>query len=283
MSDLIKIESLTIWQSEKLASIKDIFAPTLTNLEFENFVELGKSLGLNPFNREIWAVKYQEKCSIFVGRDGYRKVAQQTKEYDGMISDAIYSNDSFEVVDSKPKHSYQLKDRGFLVGAYCIVFRKNIQAPYFKFVELKEYLGVSPLWKSKPATMIIKVAEAQALRSSFQSVFKGTYDESEIESFEQEELKEPITLQKSDDPLKNVRSKNIIELYNYAYELATLKNGDVFDEIAEKSKKGDWFISKEMFLDLENQLKTDTKGLWLKAIDYTTSQLAKALQDKKGA
>ena len=45
---------------------------------------------------------------------------------------------------------------------------------------MEEYSLPQSLWKSKPETMIKKVAEAQALRQSFQEVFAGTYSYAEI-------------------------------------------------------------------------------------------------------
>lgn len=183
--------SMQLWQeAEKLQEIKELFAPNLTAGEFKTFVGIGVATGLNPFLREIWAVKYGDRASIFIGRDGYRKSAQRSPDYDYHISDAIYSNDQFTVEDGIPKHEYSFQnDRGKLVGAYCVVKRKNSTKPNFTFVELKEYSTGKSLWVSKPATMIKKVAEAQALRMTFQELFAGTYDESE--EFEDKQALKP--------------------------------------------------------------------------------------------
>jgi hypothetical protein len=53
----------------------------------------------------------------------------------------------------------------------------------YVFVELSEYSTGKSLWNSqtgKPATMIKKVAEAQALRMAFQDLLGGTYGEEEF-------------------------------------------------------------------------------------------------------
>jgi hypothetical protein len=47
------------------------------------------------------------------------------------------------------------------------------------YVDFKEYVQSFGVWKTKPATMIKKVAEAQGLRGAFQELFAGTYEESE--------------------------------------------------------------------------------------------------------
>lgn len=173
--------STDVWTEKGIQNIKQCFAPTLTNDEFKVFVGLGKSLGANPFTREIWAIKFgQQQASIFLGRDFYRKKAQEQLDYDGHVVNAVYENDGFEIIEGQPQHKVNsFKDRGNLVGAYCCVYRKNLRVPFFVTVNLDEYKKNQSTWKTIPETMIKKVAEAQALRGAYQGVFRGTYDESE--------------------------------------------------------------------------------------------------------
>jgi phage recombination protein Bet len=175
------MSDIEIWKSkENLMQIKKIFAPKITELEFSAFVEMGKATGLNPFLKEIWAVKYGDAAAqIFIGRDGYRKSAQRHPQYDYHFVDAVYSNDFFEVNEGVFYHKYNLKDRGNVVGAYCNVKRKDSSKNFSLFVDFKEYNKGQSVWKEKPVTMIKKVAEAQALRMAFQELLAGTYDESE--------------------------------------------------------------------------------------------------------
>jgi phage recombination protein Bet len=175
-----------MWEdNKKLEEIRKLFAPKLTEMEFQFFVGLGKASGLNPFTREIWCVKYDEKApaQVFIGRDGYRKAAQAHSEYDYHQSDAVYENDKFEVINGEVKHSYSLTNRGQLIGAYCIAKRHKSSRPLYVFAELKEYSTGKSLWNSqsgKPATMIKKVAESQCLRACFQDLLGGTYGEEEM-------------------------------------------------------------------------------------------------------
>ncbi len=179
---LQKIDSqhVAVWQDEE--KIRKLFAKDLSPDEFRFFVSLGASLGANPFTREIWAVKYNKNqpASIFCGRDFYRRKAQELPEYDGHLVDAVYERDEFAVEDGKVHHKYSLGNRGKLLGAYCIVYKKGIRQPYYVFVPFNEYNRGFSNWKNMPETMIKKVAEAQGLRGAFQGTFKGTYDESEM-------------------------------------------------------------------------------------------------------
>jgi len=178
-------QGLDIWNdNKKVEEIRKIFAPKLNNQEFDAFIGMGKASGLNPFLREIWAVKYQDSApaQIFVGRDGYRKAAQRNFEYDYHECDAVYTNDKFKrnSISGEIDHEYNLKDRGDLLGAYCIVKRKNSTRACYTWVKLSEYSTGKSLWASKPETMIKKVAECQGLRGAFQDLLGGTYGEEEM-------------------------------------------------------------------------------------------------------
>lgn len=181
-------QSLSLWEeAESLKEVKKLFAPKLTDLEFAAYVGMGKASGLNPFLREIWSIKFDERspAQIFIGRDGYRKAAQKNPDYDYHQADAVFENDGFEVRNGEIVHSYKLSNRGKLVGAYCTVKRHNSSRPTYVYVELQEYNLGRSVWKDKPATMIKKVAEAQALRAAFQEQFSGTYSEDEYERREE--------------------------------------------------------------------------------------------------
>jgi phage recombination protein Bet len=222
--------SMTMWEDEKkLNEIRKLFAPKLSEMEFQFFVGLGKAANLNPFTREIWSIKYQENApaQVFIGRDGYRKAAQSHSEYDYHQCDAVYENDTFEVHNGEVKHSYKLVNRGQLVGAYCIAKRHKSSRPIYVFAELKEYSTGKSLWNSqtgKPATMIKKVAESQCLRACFQDLLGGTYGEEEMANVQTEN--------------KNMR---VIEGSSQTEKLNTILNKNVIDmetgEISDSSNK----------------------------------------------
>ena len=175
---------MKLWGDEKkLHEIKSLYAPKATDLEFRAFVEMGKATGLNPFLREIWLVKYDQSnpAQIFIGRDGYRKLLSRSAGYEGHIVDAVYSNDEFHVdlLNAHVKHIPNLKDRGKLLGAYCIAYMKGLRIPAYTFVDVSEYDLKRSLWNTHKATMIKKVAEAQTTRMAVQ-LCSGTYSPDEM-------------------------------------------------------------------------------------------------------
>lgn len=183
-----------IWNCENtLAEIRKLASPSvpLTDVEFNFMVQLGRATQLNPFMREIWAVKYRRKnrdtgkyeeqpAQIFIGRDGYRKAAQRQPDYEYHQVNSVYSNDEFYMDENGIKHKAKIIDRGQLIAAYCIVKRKGASKSTYCVVTMAEYNQKHSLWNDKPETMIKKVAEAQALRQSFQEVLAGTYSDAEL-------------------------------------------------------------------------------------------------------
>lgn len=205
--------SMVMWDDkQKLEEIRKLFAPTLTEMEFQFFVGLGKASGLNPFTREIWSIKYDKNqpAQVFIGRDGYRKAAQGHSEYDYHQSDAVYENDEFSVVQGEIHHKYTLTNRGKLIGAYCVAKRHKSSRPIYVFAELGEYSTGRSVWKDKPATMIKKVAESQCLRACFQDLLGGTYGEEEMgERAEHSVEAKPTKSQVLMDKLKAAKGQTI--------------------------------------------------------------------------
>jgi len=184
-TSVVKVDDTTavdVWDKGKRDVIRKLFAPKLSQEEFMFFVGLGKSLNANPFTKEIWAIKFgNNPATIFLARDFYRKKAQEQVDYNGHAAVAVYENDefSFDATSGIPTHNYSLKDRGDLLGAYALAWRKGIDRPFYKFVYLAEYNLKQSNWNTKPVMMIEKVAEAQILKMAWQGVFKGTYAEDE--------------------------------------------------------------------------------------------------------
>lgn len=270
------MSDLAIWREEtKLAEVQKLFAPDLTAEEFQTFVWIWKATGLNPFLREIWAVKYgKQSANIFIWRDWYRKWAQANKEYDYHSVDAVYENDTFNVKNGEVDHSYNFKNRWELVGVYCIVKRKWSSKAMFNFVDIIEYYNGNKvikdwkkteevkktqywdmketIWDTKPATMIKKVAEAQWLRGAFQELFAGTYDESENWNTEKESKSTPSITPEEQE-------KNFS---NYQEKFMCISNEDelkkVFVDFNKARKKNPQFMNEKQVEELVN-LKDEIK------------------------
>jgi len=245
---------LTLWEDEtKLNEVRKVCAPKLSNMEFKLYVEIGKKTQLNPFLNQIWCIKYSDKmpASIFIARDGFRIMARRNKDYKSHVVDAVYENDKFAVEDGHVKHSYSLKNRGALLGAYCKVFTKSSEVPFFTFVEIKEYNKNQGNWKTMPATMIKKVSEAQCLRMAFPDDFSNVYSDAE-------QWKQERELKVVNDEQYNENEQSVIDVI----ESDTVVNKPLSNDEIEKQMN-------DLFNQIQNaQSMNELKEVFQNAVKY---------------
>lgn len=161
------------YSAEQLGIIKANVAKGTTDGELAYFASVCHSVGLNPLNKEVWCYKdHKNNLIIFTGRDGLLRKAQENPNFNGIRSAYVCENDAFEmdIANAKIKHSQGLTDRGIILGAYAIAFRKDGE-PTIEWVRLSDYLPAkaSPYspWKRFTGEMIKKVAESHALKKAF--------------------------------------------------------------------------------------------------------------------
>jgi len=149
------------YNQQQIQLIRDMCAKDCTDNEFLLLMQLAKTYQLDPFAKQIWAVKYgNNPAAIFCGRDGFLAIAHRSGKFDGMESGTR-------------------KDGDDLVG-WCRVYRKDMSRPFEVEVSLSEYSTGKNLWQTKPKTMIVKVAESHALRRAFG--ISGLYAPEEIDT-----------------------------------------------------------------------------------------------------
>ena len=160
------------WTPQQVEAIKRTVAIYANDEELTMFLYLSQKTGLDPFANEIWFIQVNGKNRILTGRDGYLKIANNHPAFKGLESDAVYSNDVFTRRMSNNgeniiRHEYSLKDRGELLGAYAKVYRSDRDIPTFFLAPMRDYNKNSGAWLQYPHAMIIKVAEAMALKRAF--------------------------------------------------------------------------------------------------------------------
>lgn len=167
--DYAKLSLQFGWTDVELATIQSTCAKGTSKVELAYFLSLAKSVGLNPFNKEIWCYKDNKgNLLIFSGRDGFLKKAQQNPAYNGIRSSEVCENDEFgiDIANNVIHHMIKIGDRGKIVGAYAIVFRKGGE-PTVEWAEFKTYNKGQYTWSTHSAEMIKKVAECHALKKAF--------------------------------------------------------------------------------------------------------------------
>ena len=154
------------WDARQIETIKKTVAIGASNEELDMFLSLARTYDLNPFLKEIWCIKMGGRAIITTSRDGYLRIANRDQHFRGLVSDAVYSNDRFAKTKDGVDHSYSSGDRGQIVGAYALVYRDDRIYPSYFFAPFKDYKK-GGTWDQYPHAMIIKVAEAMALKRAF--------------------------------------------------------------------------------------------------------------------
>ena len=167
-----------IWTSEQINAIRNTVAQGADDSELQMFLALATKYDLDPFAKEIWFVQMKGRNSIITGRDGYLKIANRNPNFDGMESDIVCAGDKFYKEGSIIRHAYNSSNRGPIIGAYAVVYRKDRSHPAYFFAPFKEYNKNSSVWTQYPSAMIIKVAESMALKRAFS--ISGLVTEEEI-------------------------------------------------------------------------------------------------------
>ena len=77
----------TQYNPQQIQLVRDMCARNCTDNEFLLLMQLAKTYQLDPFAKQIWAVKYGENpAAIFCGRDGFLAIAHRSGKFDGMES-----------------------------------------------------------------------------------------------------------------------------------------------------------------------------------------------------
>ena len=174
----------------------------LTEREAVNFVNLCLYNRLNPWVGDAYPVKYLDKqtnkymCNLIVSKQAFMKQADRNPNRDGFEAGLIVQDKDGNLTDREG--SFHLTTDTIL-GGWCKVYRKDFRVPVTARVLLTEYDKGRSTWKAIRATMIRKVAVAQAHREAFPEEYQGIYMAEEIGHNEIELRKvEGETIRKND-------------------------------------------------------------------------------------
>ena len=163
--------------------VRELICPLATPEEVKLFLMLCYSENLNPFKKEVYLIKYDQKspASTVVGKDTFTKRARREPTYRGL---------EFGVIVRRGKEILELHGcfsppGDVVLGGWARVHLSNL-LPVYESVKMDEAQATrgdgSPtrFWKKMGNTMIAKVAVVRALRLAFPEALGGLYDASEM-------------------------------------------------------------------------------------------------------
>lgn len=168
---------------EQIDLLKDTMCKGATDSELALFVQICNRTQLDPFSRQIFAIKRwdsklkREVMQTQTSIDGFRLSAARTGEHVG-TDDVVYDTE----------------DADYPLWASVTVYRlvKGQRAPYTAKARWNEYVQktkdgeVTHMWRKMPYLMLGKCAEALALRKAFPAELSGLFTADEMGQAENE-------------------------------------------------------------------------------------------------
>ncbi len=161
------------------------------------FVMLCKARGLNPWEGDAYLVgydsqKYGPQFSLITAHQAFLKRAEVHQEYDGMESGVIVRRTHVDAESGECRQQtlelegdfYETGDE--VIGGWAKVHFKTRKHPSYKRLRRETFDTGYSRWEKDPAGMIVKCAEADALRSAFPNSLGGMYLEGEMPAADRE-------------------------------------------------------------------------------------------------
>jgi len=176
--------SLALWTPEQTQLISTTIAPGCSADELRLFAYACQRTGLDPFSKQIYAIKRGGKMTIQAGIDGLRSIAERTGQLDG--SETFWCGEDGQWQDvwlsSKPP-----------AAAKTIIYRKGASHPFVGVARFADCNAGQGLWSKMGAAMIAKCSEALALRKAFPADLSGVYSTDEMQQAEPDTV-QPVTV-----------------------------------------------------------------------------------------
>lgn len=253
---------------DKIALLRRTIARGATEDELALFVEQCRRTGLDPFARQIYSVRrkqwnsqsrsYEEAQVIQVSIDGFRLTADRTHKYAGQVGPWWCGSDGewkeVWLSDEAPS------------AAKVGVMRHDFHQPLYAIALFKSYVQTNahgePIsrWKTDPAGMIAKCAEALALRRAFPHELSGLYTTEEMGQADNPTNVSPV--------LPSTGGAEVVQLPLQATVEAPSQAGQKARRTGQRP-----FTPEELRANFAKAVATiETKGLLLGPDDFTVTE-----------
>lgn len=228
--------------SSELDTLRRTIGHDLDPNEFELFAAICRRTGLDPFARQIYAVKRwdgrqrKEVMQIQTGIDGLRLIAERSQQYAGQTP-AEWCGPDGKWVD------VWLSDEA-PAAARVGVLRHDFREPVYGVAKFSSYCATTKegkpmaLWASMPEVMIAKCAEALAIRKAFPNDVSGVYTREEMgqqHNADGPPLATPEQVARIDELLPLVPQDSMPELKAWKAEAGiSMKAGEFTAEMADR-------------------------------------------------
>lgn len=179
-----------------IALTKQYFCPQATDAEAYIFNNWCCHVGLDPWKREAYLVKYGgSPAQMLIAKDAFTKRAEANPRFQGQKAGVIVINRNGELENRMGELVLEGEE---LVGGWADVYVKDYVTPISSSISFRErcqYKDGKPMakWATSPGLMIRKCALTAALREAFPNDVGGMYVPEEMGFEESEQNASPIT------------------------------------------------------------------------------------------
>lgn len=228
--------TLTIDRVKEFLCIPTRSGTMPTNSQVMKYMMLCKAQSLNPWVNDAYLVGYDSKdgpsFSLIVSHQALLKRAECSPEYDGLESGVIVKVGD-QIVERQGKVTY---DGEKLIGGWGRVHRKDRKISTYDSVNFKTYNTGRSRWAADPEGMIVKVAEAAALRKTFPSTLAAMYCAEEMERHKEDARIESVAAttsepQQPSKPLSRVEQAKAAKPAERQPEPAPQTDPEVIDAV----------------------------------------------------
>jgi phage recombination protein Bet len=176
---------LSIEIVKKFVAVKTRSGKVCDDAQAMRFCLLCQAQRLNPFAGDAFLVGYDGKdgpqFSLITAHQAFLKRAEVCEDYDGMESGVIVRNKETKQVQEIEGDFFDPAEND-LLGGWATVHHKKRKIPSRRKLRLEAFRKPFGVWQENPAGMIVKCAEADALRSTFPTMLGGLYMQDEMPS-----------------------------------------------------------------------------------------------------
>jgi phage recombination protein Bet len=158
---------------DQVELVKRMILKDASEDELKLFIQICNRTRLDPFARQIYAIRRGNQMTAQVSIDGQRLVAERTGKYAGQLG-PFWTGDGKEWVEvwlekTPPK------------AAKVGVLRSDFKEPIWAVARYDAYAQDSAMWRKMGDLMLAKCAESLGLRKAFPNELSGLYTDAEME------------------------------------------------------------------------------------------------------